>query len=264
LLQAVVGYIPLFLLSALLGFIGLLSAVQVREPNRHLADGTSISTAPSNQFWRLLLSPRIRIPALVMLLIGLAFGTLSTFVPLYIAEAKVDLNAGFFYTAAAIASFGIRLVTGRASDRYGRGLFISMSLAFYSLSMLLLWTAHSAQVFLIAGFIEGAGAGTLIPMMVALMADRSHPQERARILALCVSGFDVGIAIAGPIFGSVAEQVGYRSLFGFCAILAFIGLVVFATQSSKNLSYSLKFASGRGRDLYAVNQNAVNPTPQKV
>ncbi|HEY9859151.1 MAG TPA: MFS transporter [Candidatus Obscuribacterales bacterium] len=264
LLQAVVGYIPLFLLSALLGFIGLLSAVQVREPNRHLADGTSISTAPSNQFWRLLLSPRIRIPALVMLLIGLAFGTLSTFVPLYIAEAKVDLNAGFFYTAAAIASFGIRLVTGRASDRYGRGLFISMSLAFYSLSMLLLWTAHSAQVFLVAGFIEGAGAGTLIPMMVALMADRSHPQERARILALCVSGFDVGIAIAGPIFGSVAEQVGYRSLFGFCAILAFIGLVVFATQSSKNLSYSLKFASGRGRDLYAVNQNAVNPTPQKV
>jgi MFS family permease len=253
LLQASVGYIPLFLLAALLGLLGLLSAMQVREPQRQQPSASS-SSPSSNVFWRLLLSPRIRIPALVMLLIGLTFGTLSTFVPLYIAEAKVDLNAGWFYTAAAIASFGIRLVTGRASDRYGRGLFISMSLTFYSLAMLLLWSAHSAQVFLVAGFIEGAGAGTLIPMVVALMADRSQPQERAKILALCISGFDVGIAIAGPIFGSVAEQVGYRSLFGFCAVLAFIGLVVFATQSSKNLVYSLKFASGRGRDLYAVDQ----------
>ncbi|HEY9750597.1 MAG TPA: MFS transporter [Allocoleopsis sp.] len=254
LLQDSVGYIPLFLLSALLGLIGFLCAVQVREPQRHLESEGENSNAPSNLFWRLLLTPRIRIPALVMLLIGLAFGTLSTFVPLYIAEANVDLNAGWFYTAAAIASFGIRLITGRASDRYGRGLFITMSLAFYSLSMLLLWTASSAEVFLIAGLMEGAGAGTLIPMMVALMADRSQPQERARILALCVSGFDVGIAIAGPIFGSIAEQVGYRSLFGFCAILAFVGLLVFVTQSSKNPTCSLKFALGRGRDLYAINQ----------
>lgn len=254
LLQDSVGYIPLFLLSALLGLIGFLCAVQVREPQRHLEPEGENSNTPSNLFWRLLLTPRIRIPALVMLLIGLAFGTLSTFVPLYIAEANVDLNAGWFYTAAAIASFGIRLVTGRASDRYGRGLFITMSLAFYSLSMLLLWRASSAEVFLIAGLMEGAGAGTLIPMMVALMADRSQPQERARILALCVSGFDVGIAIAGPIFGSIAEQVGYRSLFGFCAILAFVGLLVFITQSSKNPTCSLKFALGRGRDLYAINQ----------
>lgn len=254
LLQASVGYIPLFLLSAVLGLIGFLSAVQVQEPRKQLESSTSDSSPPSNLFWRLLFSPRIRIPALVMLLIGLAFGTLSTFVPLYIAEAKVDLNAGWFYTAAAIASFGIRLVTGRASDRYGRGLLITMSLAFYTISMLLLWIASSAEVFLIAGLMEGAGAGTLIPMMVALMADRSQPHERARILALCVSGFDVGIAIAGPIFGFVAEPVGYRSLFGFCAILAFVGLLVFVTLSSKNLTCSLKFASGRGRDLYAINQ----------
>lgn len=263
LLQASAGYIPLFVLSAALGFIGLLSAMQVREPQRPPDLSGSDSNTPRNLFWRLFLSPRIRIPALVMLLIGLVFGTLSTFVPLYIAEAQVDLNAGWFYTSAAIASFGIRLITGRASDRYGRGLFISISLAFYSLSMLLLWTAYSAPVFLIAGLMEGAGAGTLIPMMVALMADRSQPQERARILALCISGFDIGMAIAGPIFGSVAEQVGYRSLFGFCAILAFAGLLIFVTQSSKNLTYSLKFASGRGRDLYAVNQHAVNQMPLK-
>jgi len=43
-----------------------------------------------------------------MLLVGLAFGALSTFVPLFIKSVGVDLNAGLFYTAAAIASFSVR------------------------------------------------------------------------------------------------------------------------------------------------------------
>lgn len=253
LLQGALGYTPLFLLSSFLGAIGFLGAHRVQEPTLEATQTIRSDSAPSQRFWRLLFSPRIRIPALVMLLVGLSFGTLSTFVPLYIAETKIQFNAGWFYTAAAIASFGIRLITGRASDRYGRGLFITLSIALYALAMFLLWQAHSAFMFLLAGLIEGAGAGTLIPMMVALMADRSHPQERARVLALCVSGFDVGIAIAGPIFGFFADQIGYRSIFGLCAGLSSLGFLVFMTLSSKSLAQSVRFALGQERDLYALN-----------
>jgi hypothetical protein len=69
--------------------------------------------ATDNRFWQLLGSPRIRTLALVLLLVGLAFGTLSTFVPLYIQSSGVDLNVDLFYTAAAIASFTIRIPTLR-------------------------------------------------------------------------------------------------------------------------------------------------------
>lgn len=253
LLQGAFGYTPLFLMSSFLGGVGFLGAQRVQEPTPEADRPTKSDSAPSLHFWRLLFSPRIRIPALVMLLVGLAFGTLSTFVPLYIAETKINLNAGWFYTSAAIASFGIRLITGRASDRYGRGLFITLSIALYALAMFVLWQAHSAFMFLLAGLIEGAGAGTLIPMMVALMADRSSPQERARVLALCISGFDVGIAIAGPIFGFFADQIGYRSIFGLCAGLSGLGFLIFLTLSSKSLAQSVRFALGRERDLYALN-----------
>jgi MFS family permease len=44
-------------------------------------------------------------------------------------RSRSSLNPGLFYTAVAFASFGVRLLTGRASDRYGRGPFISLSLA---------------------------------------------------------------------------------------------------------------------------------------
>jgi MFS family permease len=242
------GFEPMFLAAAGMGVVGLLCTAQVRESSV-IQRGTA---QVNSQFWSLLLDPRIRIPALILLLIGLTFGTLSTFVPLYIQSEGIDLNAGLFYTAAAAASFAIRLVAGPASDRHGRGLFISISLVFYTLSMLLLWQAQSAATFLLAGAIEGAGSGTLIPMMAALMADRSQPHERGRTFGICMVGFDVGIALAGPMLGAFATQLGYRGMFGICVGLGLAAILVFLTQSSKSLACSWRYALGRGRDLYAV------------
>lgn len=252
-LQAGIGYTALFLLASGLGFIGLLCTSQIINPPLTLGQQ---SKATSNPFWQSLVTPRIRIPALVLLMVGLSFGALSTFVPLFIKESSVDLNAGLFYTAAAIASFSVRLITGRASDRYGRGLFITVSLSLYTIAMLMIWTANSAATFLLAAIIEGAGAGILIPMIAAMIADRALPNERGRLFGLCMVGFDVGIAIAGPVLGSIAEQVGYRNIFGFASGLTFLAILIFLTQSSKDLPHSLRFALGRGRDVYALNNGS--------
>lgn len=252
-LQAEVGYTALFLLSSGLGFIGLLCTSRIINPR---LGSSQKHEATSNKFWQLLGTPRIRVPALVLLMVGLAFGALSTFVPLFIRSSEVDLNAGLFYTAAAVASFSVRIITGRASDRYGRGLFITISLFLYTLAMLMIWTANSAVTFLMAATIEGAGAGILIPMIAAMMADRSLPHERGRLFGLCMVGFDVGIAIAGPVLGSIAEQVGYRNIFGFASGLTFLAIIIFITQSSKDLPHSFRFALGRGQDVYALDNGS--------
>jgi MFS family permease len=46
------------------------------------------------------------------------------------------------------------------------------------------------------------------------MGDRSSPSDRGRTFGLAMVGFDVGIALAGPIFGTIADQLGYRGIFG--------------------------------------------------
>jgi MFS family permease len=255
-LQAWVGYTPLFAMSATLAGMAVLFTIQVTEPNftESLKTEALSEEENSKNYWQMLWNPRVRIPALVLLQIGLVFGTLSTFMPLFLQETKVDLNAGLFYSTAAIASFAMRLVTGRASDKYGRGLFISGGLIFYALSMFLLYAANSTSAFLIAALLEGIAGGTVLPMMITLMSDRCEPQERGRLFSLCIGGFDLGIALAGPILGFVSEQVGYRNMFGLAGGLAGLALLIFVTQSSKNLSHSLKFAIGQGRDVYALNK----------
>jgi len=245
------GFFTAFWVMGMLGFMGLVLISRLEEPDRPPAAGPHGVDQP-DLFWKLLWTGRVRVPVIVLLLVGLAFGTLSTFVPLYVREAGLVLNVGFIYTASALASFTSRLLVGRASDRHGRGRFITASLGIYSLSMALFWLADSAPMFLLAGLIQGLAAGTLIPMIAALMGDRSRPNERGRTFGLAMVGFDIGIAFAGPIFGSIADGLGYRGIFGLASIMTFAGMVIFMTVSSKDLAHSLRFALGKGRDVYAV------------
>jgi MFS family permease len=254
--QAWVGYTPLFAMSATFAATAVFFTSKIAEPNfADLTKSDSLSEDKNSQkYWQMLWNPRVRVPALVLLVVGLVFGTLSTFMPLFIQETKANLNPGLFYSTAAIASFGMRVVTGRASDKYGRGLFISGGLICYVLSMLLLYLANNSGAFFISALFEGCAGGTVMPMMVTLMSDRCEPHERGRLFSICIGGFDLGIAIAGPTLGFVAEQVGYRNMFGFAAGLAGLALLIFITQSSKGLSNSMKFAIGRGKDVYALNR----------
>ncbi|HBB30938.1 MAG TPA: MFS transporter [Cyanobacteria bacterium UBA8803] len=252
LVQAGAGYAPLFLFAAGLGLLGTIFAQQVSEPEIARVSGSKTDPLSLKVLWQLLVSPRLRIPALVLLLVGLAVGSLTTFIALFIRETGLNFNAGWFFTTAAIASFTMRLVVGRASDRYGRGLFITGSLVCYGVSMLMIAGAKSPQGFLLAGILEGAGAGTLMPMMVTLISDRATPSERGQVFAVSISGLDLGIAIAGPVFGSIANQVGYEGIFSLTAALTFLALIIFITQSSKDVSHSLRFATGRAGDIYAL------------
>lgn len=244
------GYTPLFILSTTLACLALLFTIPIINPIVQAQEQVINSDSP---FWRKLISPRVRIPAILLLIIGLTLGSLHTFVPLFIKSTEVDLNPGLFYTTVAIASFCSRLFCGRASDRFGRGLFITLSLVCYTLAMVLLWTANNSVDFLLAATAEGIGGGTIIPMIAAMITDRSYPHERGRTFSLCMIGFDVGLAVAGPIFGIVAQEIGYRNIFGFNFGITLTAIIIFITLSSKNLPASLRFAFGRGVDVYSLN-----------
>ncbi len=244
------GYPQLFLLASSLGFVSILCTTQIINP----PISSDAKKNVSSKFWQLLASPRVRVPTMILLLVALAFGSMRTFVPLFIKSTGSDLNPGLFYTASAIASFSARLIVGRTADRYGRGLCVTISLVLYTVALISIWSANSSQSFLISGVIEGAGLGMLIPTIAAIVADRALPEERGRMFGLCFTGFDLGIAIAGPVLGTIAEEIGYRNIFAFSAVLSSLAFIAFITSSSKDFPNSLRFAFGRGQDFYALDR----------
>ncbi|MEL6131149.1 MAG: MFS transporter, partial [Cyanobacteria bacterium J06628_4] len=105
---------------------------------------------------------------------------------------------------------------------------------------------------LLAAAVQGMGGGMLIPMVAALMADRSTSADRGLMFGLCLTGFDVGIALAGPVMGQVADLTSYRDIFGVAAAMTMLGLVIFITTSSKDVGHSVQFSLKGGKDVYAV------------
>ena len=247
------GYVPLFIFCSTLASVSLLCSIFVWEPDSIVGKNSHSHQFEQQKLLQILWSRRVLVPVFVMLMVGLIFGTTITFLPLYIQENSIALNAGLFYTVRAIASFIIRVFAGRASDKFGRGIFISGGLVFSLLDVLTLWTANSSNMVLLAAIFGGFSNGLILPIMITLMTDRCLPEQRGQFFSLCIGGYDLGLGLAGPTFGLVAEEIGYRSMFAVNASLASIAIATFITLSNKDLPHSIRFAFGQGQDTYSVN-----------
>ncbi len=259
-LQVLGMFDTIFWISILCGALAYLCASQLREQptikyELDLVNPNAIvkKIEPSNLSVRQILTNRaLGIPALALLLIGFPFGAVHTFIPLYIQAAQIDFNPGLFYTIAAISSFCSRSVIGSRSDRYGRGIFIAGSLCCYTGAMGLLATANGELSFVCAAILEGLGIGTLMPMTVALLSDRSLPYHRGQVLSICLAGLDLGVAIAAPVFGAVAQQLGYAGIYAVGTGMGIMAICVFTIWGNYSLQRSIGFCLGRDRDYYRL------------
>ena len=247
------NYQTIFVISASCGFVALVLSSQLRE---YLGDNFEIDKEsldrPVRSFRDLIGDSALVIPGIVLFLIGLVYGSLIAFLPLYVRELDLAFNVGLFYTVVAIASFTIRIFIGRISDNHGRGILITCSIVFYLVSMIMLAKADSAEALLLTGIVQGSGAGILLPTVVALISDRSYHNERGKVFALCLGGFDVGMALAGPVLGFFETYISYRGVYSIAAVLATVALVVFLTRCNKDVAHSLGFALGREKDAFAL------------
>ncbi len=257
-LQVTGKYQEIFWISIIGGAIACLSASRLREPRMEITaplvgdfESKRVEPqVPNPSTWKILTNPALSIPALVLFLIGFPFGAIHAFMPLYIQTSHIDFNPGLFYTIAAIASFSARSVIGGRSDRYGRGIFIAGSLCCYTAAIACLATATSETSFILGAMLEGLGSGTLIPMTVALLADRSAPQQRGQVLSVCITGLDLGVAIAAPVFGSLAPTLGYPGIFAVGTGMAASAIGVFMIWGNHGWRRSVGFCLGRDRDYY--------------
>ena len=90
-LQADSGFTLVFLSMAAIGSVGLLCASTVTEPTREASTKSASQNIGRAKFWSLLWLPSIRVPAIMLLLVGWAFGSQATFIPLYARDIYIDM-----------------------------------------------------------------------------------------------------------------------------------------------------------------------------
>ena len=154
--------------------------------------------------------------------LGAGYAFLKSFV-----ETEHVGSVGLFYGWYAAVAIVLRLTLGWVPDRVGPKKALGPSLVFIACALGLLSAARSDVMVAIAGALAGLGHGYAFPILSGLTAGRSRDEERGSALSIWTAVFDVGILVAGPIFGAISDASDLRVMFAIAACVPIVGGAVF-------------------------------------
>jgi len=204
-------------LLAISAFLAAMMVREVRKPAGKNSSSSSMLTVARQNV--------ILIAAAAMFAGTTVYGALMAFLPVFAVERGFS-DFGLFFTMYAVGSLASRLVLGKISDRVGRYRIITLGLILLALSSFLLTSLSQFYTLIISGACAGVGFGALVPTLIALVADKTKPQERGVALGILTSFLDLGISAGAIVLGFVGEYWGYSALFGVGSLFPAVGILV--------------------------------------
>lgn len=216
------GLEAVFYCSSAFGLVSVMILMGIKETlnERHKYGFGLLKVGKEDLF-----EPRVIAPCVVIVLLCFSYGTAITLIPDF-GEFVGIKNKGLVLTYMTIASLFIRLVGGKASDRYGRQPVLLVCAFFIVVSMLVIGFAQTPLQLIIGFTLYGLANGTSSPTLIAWATDLSDPKFRGRGVAsvyiFMELGIGVGALLSGTIYGNDSSR--FILVFGICAALA--GLAV--------------------------------------
>jgi predicted MFS family arabinose efflux permease len=207
------GFFPLFGVAALALAASFLLVLRLPETARPRADQPESQQGIIARSGPLLLGS---------LLVGWAFGTLSTFVPVARIAAAPG-RVGLFFFAYSVGLVVVRLVGGLGMSRLAQPTMLLPAYGVLAAGLAALPLGHGALLLILVGLACGAGHGVVMPVLYALLLVGMPRDRRGWGVALFSAAYDLGVVLATVSLGVIAEWIGYRGIFGVAAAAMVLG-----------------------------------------
>jgi EmrB/QacA subfamily drug resistance transporter len=163
---------------------------------------------------------------LATLLAALDQTIVATALPRIVGDLGGFERLSWVVTAYLIASTVTIPLYGKLSDLYGRRRLMAISISIFVVGSLLCGIAQTMDQLIFARALQGIGAGGLIPLSQAAIADLVPPRERGRYLGYIGAVWAVS-ALAGPLLGGTfTDHASWRWIFYINLPLGGIALLV--------------------------------------
>lgn len=171
-------------------------------------------------------------------LASIGYGTLTTFITLFY------ISRGWTGAAWCLTVFGICFILARllfisSIARFGGFNSAIACMSIETLGLALLWLAPSTPFALVGAGLAGFGLSLVYPALGVEAIKQVPNTSRGAGLSAYAVFFDLALAIAGPLMGAVALNLGYSSIF-FCAALLSVsglGLTLLLRRRATNALY---------------------------
>ncbi|HWP35360.1 MAG TPA: MFS transporter, partial [Thermodesulfobacteriota bacterium] len=179
-----------------------------------------------------------RLPVVVGLVEGGAFGATVTFVP--VAARAAGLAFAPFFVAYSATLILTRLVGGRIVDRPDRSRVLAPFLLVGAAALALVAVATGRLPLAVPGLLFGLAHGVLYPVMSALAIDLARPEHRGRAVGLFSLAFSAGANLLVMLYGLAADRWGYGAMFAAAA-----------ASLAAAAGYAARYSSSRGWSIWA-------------
>lgn len=208
-------------------------------------------------------------PASVAAVVALGFGAIvfdgydlivyGSAVPALLGYEPWSLSA---QQVGAIGSYTLlgmligAIAAGPLTDLLGRRRMFIGALTWFSLAMVLVSAAPTAELFGVGRFLAGLGFGGIPPIAIALVVEAAPTARRNLANAVMLCGFPAGGVLAAILGIALLEPLGFRALFAFGAIplvtLVPLALALLPETSHYSTSRSGTSPAHRARELLTL------------
>src|SRR3954464_247175 len=166
---------------------------------------------------------------LAMLLASLDQTIVSTALPTIVGELGGIDRLSWVVTAYMLAATVTIPLWGRVSDLYGRKRLFQAAIAVFVAGSALSGAAQSLTELIAFRALQGLGAGGLMTLAMAIVADIVPPRERGRYQGYIQMVF-VLASVAGPLLGGLfADHLSWRWVFYVNLPIGAVALAVIST-----------------------------------
>jgi MFS family permease len=183
---------------------------------------------PSLGSLKVFLTRPFLVPNMAGYLFGMAYGSIFTFLPVYLVVRKSG-SLGSFVFVYALSVIATRTLGRKLLDRLPREWVSLWALLLLCAGIVLIPVVDGGLGLALVGAASGAGHGLLFPALSALVLDRVKEDTggMAMTMAMFTASFDMGLVTGAAAFGFVAEHFGYPAMFVAAAAAVGVGTAGF-------------------------------------
>ena len=220
------GFAPLFILSASVAALSLLTAFFVSEPRSMDPNGHSDEES-AGAFFPVIRLRSVWVPSGAMGVMAVSYGSILTFLPLFALQQGID-NPGLFFTAYGLTLIAAQVLAGRVSDLVGRHRMIVPAMVLLALAFPLLALVRSLPLLLGVAVLYGLGFGSARVNLNALLVDTVPVSIRGMAMSIAYGSFDLGVGLGSYLLGWVAQIWGYPVMYSSVGVVCLLGVAAYA------------------------------------
>jgi EmrB/QacA subfamily drug resistance transporter len=180
--------------------------------------------------------PLVLIAVMLAMFMGAIEATIvSTAMPAIVGDLGGFSLYSWVFSAYLLMNAITVLIYGKLSDLFGRKPVISIGIMIFLIGSALCGFAQSMEQLILFRFIQGLGAGAVLPMATTIVGDIYSKEERAKIQGYLSSVWGIS-AISGPLVGGLlVEYASWRYVFWVNIPLGLLSIVVLWLYLHENI-----------------------------